>query len=278
MAKTKKRGYSPPPKAERDEELRQEQESELQERLSDFEGRVPENPPESVNARTASLADAEKAREQAQKDHFANLRDAAQHLPAGVQPAKAPAGHKGGEFVLLAGTFDDLTTGEHYEYDKNKETTVNSELDLDVLFANKFRRVDGPTRQSRDYHEPFNRGNFDPSLAERVPQGVVANLVGEVENPTDAQRQTLAELRAPKKASAAKAAQEEEEDEAEESELGEDVTGKFEGAEDAGLMVFKDGKNYFVADKDAPGDALNRKPLRRDGVAGFVEKQAAEKE
>lgn len=64
----------------------------------------------------------------------------------------------------------------------------------------------------------------------------------------------------------------EEDDEDEESSFGEDVTDRFSSAEDNDLKVFKSDEGYTVVDSDEPSIALNKKPLLKVKVAGFIEK------
>jgi hypothetical protein len=52
--------------------------------------------------------------------------------------------------------------------------------------------------------------------------------------------------------------------------LGEDVSSGYEAAQRGGLLVFKAGAKYSVADADAPKVALNEKPLKEKDVAKFL--------
>jgi hypothetical protein len=58
------------------------------------------------------------------------------------------------------------------------------------------------------------------------------------------------------------------------SKLGENVTDEFDDAKEAGLCVFSNGQNYFVADPDDPNSALNEKTLKKFNVTPFVRKYA----
>src|SRR5438105_1905333 len=133
-SKTKSKAPQKSPRQAREEqaeELRQQQEKELEERLEGFE--APENPEESVNARTGAEAEAEKHREDAQKDMIEGMKDAAAvTLEAGQKPPKAPSSHKGGSFVLLSGSYLDQRPGSPnfgvtFDFDKEKETVVESD-------------------------------------------------------------------------------------------------------------------------------------------------------
>jgi len=67
---------------------------------------------------------------------------------------------------------------------------------------------------------------------------------------------------------------EEEEGAKEEGEpLGDDVTEKFPEAKDAGLMVFKEGRHYFVATASDPTTALNddEELTTQEAVNDFIE-------
>lgn len=55
------------------------------------------------------------------------------------------------------------------------------------------------------------------------------------------------------------------------SKLGdEDVTEDFEHAEKNDLLVFKKGRDFFVAENDDPDTAINEEPLKHAGVNKFI--------
>lgn len=57
------------------------------------------------------------------------------------------------------------------------------------------------------------------------------------------------------------------------SKLGDDdVTEDFEDAGKNDLLVFKKGREFFVAEKEDPNKALNKKPLQHGKVKGFIAK------
>lgn len=82
--------------------------------------------------------------------------------------------------------------------------------------------------------------------------------------------------------------EEESEDDAEESaeeeaaelvtsKLGDDVTEEFSAAEEADVLVFKKGKNYFVADPATPDVAISpKKGLAKGKVQEFITKKFLE--
>lgn len=60
------------------------------------------------------------------------------------------------QFELLVGRHVDGTGDGKKVYEAKKggkKTIVDSDLDLDKLFAEKFRRLDGPTKKPRDRHD-----------------------------------------------------------------------------------------------------------------------------
>lgn len=60
--------------------------------------------------------------------------------------------------------------------------------------------------------------------------------------------------------------------------LGEDVTSSFDGAQEKGVMVFKDGRKYSVASVSEPNKSLTTDPISGKGalirVANFIEEYA----
>ena len=62
-----------------------------------------------------------------------------------------------------------------------------------------------------------------------------------------------------------------EDDEAAAESLGKDVTESFEDASENGLLVFKKGRRYFVADPSEPTEALNEDELKKKkDVSTFI--------
>lgn len=65
----------------------------------------------------------------------------------------------------------------------------------------------------------------------------------------------------------------------EENELGEDVTDEFDGAEAAGLKVFKTGRHYNIAKADAPDRAVrNGKEVTKKDARAYVQERVPEEE
>ena len=155
--------------------------------------------------------------------------------------ASKPAGDGTNKFVVLAGTH---TEADGTEYAKGE--TVETTADLDVMFANKFKRVGGETQDPRDYDPTFDNDDvMDELLHEKDKPG------GTGENAEDADGE-----------------------DGETSEHGTDVSAKFKDEAEADLVVFKtDAGTYNIADKDAPGKPLNKKPLPYNKVKAFIATQ-----
>lgn len=98
-------------------------------------------------------------------------------------------------FVLLAGSHSETQPDGvtiNYDYDRNVETIVESEKDLDVLFMNKFRRLDGDTDLGRDYDvSSLDRPEqiMDASMAERFPDGLATPFTGDMERAAKAKQE-----------------------------------------------------------------------------------------
>lgn len=139
-----------------------------------------------------------------------------------------------------------------------KNNIVESETDLVKAFPNKFVEVDKKGNPKRE-----------EVAIEEVPENMLANDQGTKDPPNSPQALPL-------KATDNEAEDEgDDEDERElvDSKLGEDVTDDFPNALKKNLLVFKKGREYFVAAADDPNDQLNPNPLKKDKVEAFVKKQ-----
>jgi len=198
--------------------------------------------------------------------------------------------------VLDSIHYDD--EGKQYK----KGAIVEDDRDLDVLFANKFERIEAQTLKPRDRDDsPDTSGRvMDPPLHKRM-KVEAAKATGDEKKVTKASEEpdfgdddtadpalpiTGAERPRDKAAAAeARGETDEEEDETEsetpageeeeESEegLGVDVSSQFADAKKADLLVFRNGAKYFVADKDEPSKSLKKEPMKKSEVAKYLKSQ-----
>lgn len=201
--------------------------------------------------------------------------------------------HKGGLFEVLHGVHDE--DGVHYEAGE----VVESEKDLDRMFAEKFKRRGGLNRRPRDLdasvNEHGNRITDVPLHARKQKAQKPLKKTAAKATDSEAEFYDDEDVEETEKKKTLKAAgpqddilegedieddeesgdvgiEEEDEDNAEETELGKDVSAKFEDARKADLKVFKGDKGYHVVDADEPETPLHRTPLATKGaVDSFVE-------
>lgn len=169
--------------------------------------------------------------------------------------------------------FEVLATEHIHKGEDGKETafkqgqTVESEKDLDVMFSNKFRRLDEPTRAPMDRDSRLNESGGKQGDRPEHARSTPGN------RPADA-----AAPGSPLKQAGKDADFEEEDDEADGvngamdaagRKFGENVTPIFEDAEEAGLTVFRDpaDKTFTVVRTREPGKALNTEELKTKQAA-----------
>lgn len=136
------------------------------------------------------------------------------------------------DFRLLGGGYTD-EFGNHWSYDKDKDTIIPSDKPLDELFPNAFEKLDGGTVPEAELRRKIDEGE--------APSGT----------PVDEEGSPASD----------------EEDTGEEEDLGEDVTEQFAGAEDLDLKVYHKDKNFNVVDVDEPDTPLNEKPFSKKADA-----------
>jgi hypothetical protein len=80
------------------------------------------------------------------------------------------------KFRLLGGTFTEGSgeTARDYSFKAGRDTFVESEKDLDVLFANKFERVGEKTKRFRDKDDSLDNSGRVMDDAEHVRQAAAA--------------------------------------------------------------------------------------------------------
>lgn len=180
--------------------------------------------------------------------------------------------------------------------------TVESDKDLDVLFINKFRRVDGLTKKPRDLDEsPDTSGSKvmdppahkkqdmekaktagDPKKVEKATAKVNSEPDFDPESESDPkfpisseEPRTGAE---PESEEDKESDEEESETESEEGDgedepgLGVDVTSQFPDARKVDMLVFRKGGKFHIADKDEPNKAT-KKGLTKDAAAKYLKTQ-----
>lgn len=116
-----------------------------------------------------------------------------------------------------------------------KGAVIESKIDLEKLFKNKFERVQDEVQA---------RPNEKLQVDEELPQAssTVSELIKTEEVPEEA------------------------------SKLGEDVSEQFETATGKDLVVLKDGRKYFVARKDDKDVSLNEEAMTtKQAVIEFIE-------
>lgn len=200
-----------------------------------------------------------------------------------------------------------VLSGKHYEKGEaepyRQGEVVESDLDLDILFANKFMRIGAPVPEQQARRRPGkapkggagSQANVDQ---ERVPQTMRARTVqnDDVYDNIQDHQEVLAGKRpgtsskviVPGPLSSRDVGNPASGEEvgrqsggAEESaELGDDVSEQFDGAVDAGLIVYKEAPNkYHVVKEDAPAEPISKKAgLKKVEVRKFIQKQAAKAE
>ena len=230
-------------------------------------GFVPPPPAEDNVARTARGQLAEQIRQEEQRADNERIveitRQQAEENRAAFEEARAAAPvreDEGGvyQFVLLSGEHID-EHGHHYVYSRDTETVVSSTQRLDHKFMNKFRFLGGDTSPGRDYRPAFDRAGLeDAPLAERLPHGQATQFSRDTDL---AAVEVLAQKRGGGTAAQANL----------QGAQGEDVTDDFDGARDNDMVVFKQGRNYNVFDKDDQSNPLNEDALtRKEDVAAFI--------
>jgi hypothetical protein len=243
------------------------QERQRQQRTQEQRSQPAPPPAEDNVARTARGQEAELLRQQQQRDEAE--RGAAMARQAAEEAAEAEAEARAAmpgrqstevhEFVLLSGEFRD-ENGVNYVYSRDQETVVTHTKRLDQVFMNKFRYLGGGTSPGRDYRPAFDRAGLeDAPLAERLPHGQATQFTRDTDLAAVEQLTKTRAGGADAQAQMQTGAQ------------GEDVTDEFDGARDADMVVFKQGRQYRVYDKDDTGSPINEDELtRKEDVAAFI--------
>lgn len=162
---------------------------------------------------------------------------------------------------------------EPVEYKKGQ--IVETEQELDVMFAGKFVRLTGPTKPPRDYVANLDdvqqtRKTMDkPHHLEVEEESDDYEEEGEEKTGKDEVVGEKSDDKVKTKTSTKKNA---------DVSPGKDVTGKFPKADEAGLKVYKnDEGEYFVIDPDRPKARLNKDKLpSAKKVKSFLTKRAGE--
>lgn len=206
------------------------------------------------------------------------------------------------EVIQAGATVDGVkyTEGDTFTHDK----------DLDKLFKNKFKRLGGKTKKPRDHDPRLNesggkqgdrpeavrrtpgatQGRPDPNRTARsTPQDLDFEVANDEEGDEEVVRVEEEEEEAAAKPKGRKAAAPEEEEEPKpkgkkaeqeaESQFGEDQTDYINGAEEAGLKVFKDPetRKYTVVKASKPGKAIHTEELTtKQQVIKLVRENKAE--
>lgn len=237
---------------------------------------------EQTYARTPAGEKAAELRRAAREEEAFRIAEEAEEAAAAAEEEQAPkraalakkrrdraakaTGAEGGDFVLLAGEHSEA--GVNYVYDRGSETVVSSPLPLDVLFANKFRRLSGETLPPRDLRDLVGRpGVTDPPLAETRPHGQETQLTRDTDPAAQMRlRAARGDLREDGEEAPRPAAGTEEE----ETDRGEDVTAEFEDAADAGVTVYKQGRTYCVVDADDETELHDEEFTRKEQVNELI--------
>ncbi len=182
------------------------------------------------------------------------------------------------KFKLIAGKHVD-ENGKVYRVG----SVVESDEDLTVKWANKFERVHAAEAGVKSKRR--KNANTD----EMVPEGEQDdNMLQETEN-ADEDTTDKSFVGATDKRKAAKEnakmsganfgeaedeGEEDEESDEEESksELGEDVSEDYPEAGENDLLVLKKGRNFYIAEKDNPNEAVHKKALKSTDVKSAIKK------
>lgn len=175
----------------------------------------------------------------------------------------------------------------------NRGAVVESDLELDKLFANGWERVSAMTKKPNDLDEsPDTSGKvMDPP--EHKKQAIAAARAPAEKEAEDKTQKVASEpdfdpeskskpafpisSESPRKDEHGDVVDDEPDDEDEEAESGEeseedglgvDVTSQFADAKKADLLVFKNGGKYHVADKDDPTKPVRKTPFANKGDVG----------
>lgn len=171
------------------QERREAERAAQEERDQDYTERSPENPPEMNTARVPEETEAEENRREEDERLVRETMRAARTMDRaklGLRPAEGdepeeqrePTETK--EFILLGG--EHREKGVKYVYSRDAEVRVPSDRPLDVLFANKFRAVDEPTRTPRTFRQLVDRpGLFDRPMAQRRPHGQFSEFTADAD-------------------------------------------------------------------------------------------------
>lgn len=153
--------------------------------------------------------------------------------------------------------FTDPETGEtDVSHRYNKGDIVESDIELDKKFVNKFERL--PNNETAPTPAPLPTAAADPPSVGPGANRKTKNTPGK-DAGFEAEQQQKGQTAETK-------------DEPES--LGVDVTDDFPKAGEADLKVFQDGTDYYVTEPQTPDKPMNKEPLKRKDVVAFVNKQA----
>lgn len=185
--------------------------------------------------------------------------------------------HQPGSFEIIADPYGGLP-GKHIVREGSaariykQGDVIESEYSLDEMFPNKFRRLDEPTRVGPDEMKSLisKDNTMDLRLADLPPEEQEEKTVLPSRQ-EDAKTQARVRGEEAYKMSQERMSAKQKT----ESKLGSDVSNEFPEAKKNDFVVFKDDEDgYYVADKDAPNKALNKKALPQEEVEGFIKEQA----
>jgi hypothetical protein len=165
-------------------------------------------------------------------------------------------------FRLIAGKhFQDEADGTVKTYSaKSGDNIIESDKELDKLFANKFERIEGSEKVVPD-KDPA------PVTSSEKPKPTVTEFSTKPDGSMPRELATAegADVGFDPKAAGG-------------DDLGEDVTEDFEGAAEKDLQVFIKARKYHVTDKDNPGKPLNEEPLNKAAAKAFIKDYGEEEE
>jgi hypothetical protein len=178
-----------------------------------------------------------------------------------------------------------------YNANDPKNSVVESDVDLMKIFPNKFVRVGNHEVDEQEEQMRRSRpaGQGGEENADRKPPTAKSStdedemekaVKGDLDPKQVKEKARKANLKAKEEEDEEDEEDEEEEvdddsdeEEEEEYDLGEDVTEDFTADAKKDYLVFKSGREYFVAEAGEPNDPLNPKGLKKKDVVPFLKKQ-----
>jgi hypothetical protein len=155
-----------------------------------------------------------------------------------------------------------------------KGEVVESEKELDKMFMNKFERLGSNEPQEVSAGHPNTREigpdpDFNDDIMDTQAQELKTRRGIDPESPR-------AKRNLGRAVAMEEDAEEEADDEPVESDLGDDVTSDFADAKKAEMKVFKDGKQYFVADSADPSKSLEKKGMTKAEMKAYLKEQVSD--